>query len=192
MIDNHGGTLSCGSISSPSFSYTLPPGDYLASGSGGVITNDDDDRTFKVWQTRIVSSTTAMTPEVASSSPAASTRSWRSWAGIGSHNIERTRDHDRHGHRAVIVDIAGRSDVQPPCWTNPDTGEPGMILQWAEHADVNATWATELGGEAWPIVVTEVDGHTLVIENIHGANVLDQDVLDSIRFLDALPSPPTS
>ena len=70
-----------------------------------------------------------------------------------------------------------------------------MILQWAAHVDVYEKWATEIGSAPWPIVITEVDGHTLVFEDIKtegGANVLDQSVLDSIRFLDALPSPPTS
>ena len=49
-----------------------------------------------------------------------------------------------------------------------------------------------IGGTPWPIVVTEVGGHTLVFEDIKGANTLDQSVLDSIRFLDALPTPPAS
>jgi hypothetical protein len=31
-----------------------------------------------------------------------------------------------------------------------------------------------------------------VFENIKGGNTLDQSVLDSIRFLDELPTPPAS
>ena len=99
------------------------------------------------------------------------------------------------GHRAVIVDIAGKADVPPPCWTNPDTGETNLILQWGQHADIYWKWATEIGSGPWPIVVTEVDGHTIVIENAiaqGGGYVVDQSVLDSIRFLDALPTPPAS
>ena len=43
---------------------------------------------------------------------------------------------------------------------------------------------TPIGGTPWPIVITEVGGHTLVFENLKGANTLDQSVLDSVRFLD--------
>ena len=87
--------------------------------------------------------------------------------------------------------MGGKADVPRPCWTNPDNGETNMILQWT-----NTPTLAEVGdghrGPPWPIVVTEVDGHTLVFEDIKGANTLDQSVLDSIRFLDALPTPPTS
>ena len=43
-----------------------------------------------------------------------------------------------------------------------------MILQWTQHADLGARWATGIGGTSWPIVITEVNGHTLVFEDLKG------------------------
>ena len=59
-----------------------------------------------------------------------------------------------------------------------------MILQWTQHADVGAKWATDIGADAVADRHHRGGGHTLVIEDIKGANTLDQSVLDSIHFLD--------
>ena len=48
------------------------------------------------------------------------------------------------GHRAVIVDIAGK-DVAKPCWTNSDNGETNLVLPWTQHADPGWKWAGDIG-----------------------------------------------
>jgi hypothetical protein len=191
--DNHGGPLVSANFD-PTFSFTLPAGTWIGGGgSNGVMTADKSDATFKVWQDPDgfidycndalgrVELQRGIDPFLAFLAGPTS--------GL---TVSNQRETTIDGHRAVIVDIVGKSDVPPPCWTNPDTGEKNMILQWTQHADLGARWATGIGGTSWPIVITEVNGHTLVFEDLKGANTLDQSVLDSVRFLTALPTPPTS
>jgi hypothetical protein len=189
--DNHGGSL-VSTRFEPFFSFTLPAGTWIGGGGNGVITADSGDATFKVWQdpdgfndfcdhtkgTQVLER--GIDPFLAFLRGPSS--------GL---NVTNERETTIDGHRAVIVDIAGK-DVAKPCWTNPDNGETNMILQWSQHADPGWNWATDVGGSSWPIAITEVGGHTLVFEDIKGANTFDQSVLDSVRFLDALPNPPTS
>ena len=106
-------------------------------------------------------------------------------------SVSNERETTVGGHRAVIVDMAGKV-VPRPCWTNPDNGETNLVLQWTQHADPGWKWAGSIGFPPYPIVITEVTRHTLVFEDIEGANTLYQSVLDSVRFLDALPTPPTT
>ena len=189
--DNHGGPLVSANFE-PIFSFTLPEAVWLGGGGAGVITVDHDDATFKVWQdpdgfndycddtlgTKVLER--GIDPFLTF---------LREDSGL---DVSNERETTIDGRRAVIVDIAGKADVPRPCWTNPDNGETNMILQWTQHADPSWKWATGIGSASWPIVITEVDGRTLVIEDVRGANTLDQSVLDSIHFLDALPTPPAS
>ena len=189
--DSHGGALIAANFD-PMFSFTLPEGVWLGGGGAGVITADDGDATFKVWQDPDGFNdycNDAMGRKVLERGIDPFLTFIREDSGL---TIANERETTIDGHRAVIFDVGGKADVPRPCWTNPDNGDTNMILQWSEHADVNAKWATDIGAAPWPIVVTEVNGHTLVIEDVKGANTLDQSVLDSIRFLDALPTPPTS
>ena len=178
----------------PFIAFRLPVADWLGGGSAGVMTSDHADSTFKVWQDPDGFNdycNHALGRKELEPGIDPFLRFLREDSGMTVSNERETRI---DGHRAVIVDVGGKTDVQPPCWTNPDTTESGLILQWAERADVNAKWATEIGSGAWPIIITEMDRHTLVFENVRtegGVNILDQSVLDSIRFLDALPTPPT-
>jgi hypothetical protein len=189
--DSRGGPLVAAGFE-PFFSFTLPSGDWLGGGGAGVMTADYKDATFKVWQDPDGFNdycNDAMGTKVLQRGIDPFLTFLREDSGL---EISNQRETTIDGHRAVIVDIVGKPDTQPPCWTNPDNGETNMILQWTQHADVGWKWATGIGGTSWPIVITEVDGHTLVFEDIKGSNELDQTVLDSIRFLKALPAPPTS
>jgi hypothetical protein len=191
--DSRGGPLVSANFD-PVISYTLPAGTWLGGGGNGVVTVDKTDATFKVWQD----------PD-GFNDPCDDTKGTKvlergvdpfleflrgPQSGL---TLSNERETTVDGHRAVVVDIIGRADVPRPCWTNPDSNETNMILQWTQHADPGWNWATDLAGPTpWPIVITEVNGHTLVFENVKGANTLDQTVLDSVRFLDALPTPPAS
>jgi hypothetical protein len=190
--DSHGGPLVAANFD-PIVSFTLPEGTWLGGGGRGVFTADKSDATFKVWQdpdgfNDYCSDALGTTALERGIDPfLAFLKGPQSGLSV-SNQREITVD----GHRAVVFDMGAKPGVKPPCWTNPDSGETNMILQWSEHADIGSRWATEIGAAPWPIVVTEVGGHTIVIEDVKGANALDQSVLDSIRFLDALPTPPTS
>lgn len=192
--DNHGGPLVAANFE-PFIAWTLPEADWLGGGSAGVVISDRADATFKVWQDPDGFNdycNDAMGRKVLERGIDPFLQFLRQDSGM---TVSNERETTVDGHRAVIVDIGGKTDVQPPCWTNADTGESGMILQWAEHADVYAKWATEIGSAPWPVVVTEVGGHTIVFEAVKAdgaAWVLDQETIDSVRFLDTLPTPPTS
>lgn len=191
--DSHGGPLVSANFD-PVVAFTLPAGTWIGGGGNGVITADAGPATFKVWQDPdgfndpcddakgTVVLDRGIDPFLAF------LRGPKSGLTV-SNQRETTVD----GHRAVIVDIVGKAGPPKPCWTNPDTGETNMILQWTQHADAGWKWATDLAGTTpWPIVITEVNGHTIVFEDISSGTTLDQSVLDSVRFLDALPTPPTS
>lgn len=187
--DNRGGPVVQANFD-PIFSFTLPAGVWLGGGGNGVITADADPATFKVWQDPdgfkdFCDHTQGTTVLERGIDPFLAYL--RESSGL---TVSNQREATVDGRRAVVVDIGGRSDVARPCWTNPDNGESSMILQWSQHADPSARWATEIGSSPWPIVITEVDGHTLVFEAVTGANTLDQATLDSVRFLDALPTAP--
>jgi hypothetical protein len=192
--DSHGGPVVSAGFE-PFFSFTLPTGDWLGGGSAGMMSADRTEATFKVWQDPVGFNdfcNDALGRKVLERGINPFLQVLREDSGL---TVSNERETTIDGRRAVIVDIGGKPDVQPPCWTNPDTGESGMILQWAEHADVYAKWATEIGSAPWPIVITEVDGHTIVFEAVRADGtswVLDQETIDSVRFLDELPTPPTS
>jgi hypothetical protein len=99
------------------------------------------------------------------------------------------------GRRAVEVEIRLGDDIQQPC--DPLDGNEADrrgILLWASHAADGTFWNGTFGDQ-WSLVVTEVDGTTLLMEIARQDGTtwpVDRDVLDSIRFLDALPTPPAS
>ena len=191
--DSHGGPLVSANFD-PIFSFTLPDGTWLGGGGNGVITADTSggEATFKVWQdpdgfNDFCDETKGTVVLQRGIDPFLQFLRSPASGVIVSNERETTLD----GHRAVVFDMAGK-DVAKPCWTNPDNGETNLVLQWTQHADPGWKWAGDIGFPPYPIVVTEVGGHTLVFENIKGVNTLDQSVLDSVRFLDALPTPPAS
>lgn len=189
--DSYGGPLVSANFD-PMFSFTLPEGTWLGGGGNGVITANKSDADFIVWQdpdgfNDFCDDTKGTVVLERGIDPFLAFLRGPS-SGV---NVSNERETTVDGHRAVIVDMAGK-DVPRPCWTNPDNGETNLVLQWTQHADPGWKWAGDIGFPPYPIVITEVGGHTLVFENIKGANTLDQSVLDSLRFLDALPTPPTS
>jgi hypothetical protein len=192
--DSHGGPLVYANFE-PLIALTLPLETFISGGGMGVTFSDHDDYGIKIWQDPDGYNdycNAALGRKVLERGIDPFLRYLREESGLA---ISNERETTVDGHRALIVDIGGRADVPPPCWTNPDNGEANLILQWGQHADPSWNWATEIGSKPWPIVVTEVGGHTIVIENVitkDGAYAVDQSVLDSIRFLDALPTAPTS
>ena len=99
------------------------------------------------------------------------------------------------GHRAVDIAFQLGKSLTEPCWDlDGDPANKTGVLEWVPQAEPNPDffWNGELGG-AGLAIVTEVDGVTIVFESVNvttGPASADREVLDTIRFLDALPEPP--
>ena len=104
---------------------------------------------------------------------------------------ERTLD----GHRAVEVEVRLGDHIGQPCAPfDGNVADRRGILLWASHAAVDASWNGAFGDQ-WSLVVTEVDGATILIEIVRQDGTawpIDRSVFDSIRFMEALPEPPAS
>lgn len=99
------------------------------------------------------------------------------------------------GHRAVQVEIRLGDDIAQPCapFDGNEADRRGILL-WASHAAGGHFWNGTFGDQ-WSLVVTEVDGATILMEIVRqdGATwPIDRSVVDSIRFVDTLPTPPAS
>jgi hypothetical protein len=102
------------------------------------------------------------------------------------------------GHRAVEVRFQLGADFSEPCWDfdGDPTNKRGVLL-WIPAAERNlqAFWNGELDTQGIA-TVTEVDGVAYVFEAVNvkpGEDLTsDREVLDTVRFLDALPTPPPS
>jgi hypothetical protein len=99
------------------------------------------------------------------------------------------------GHRAVEVEIRLGDELEQPCapLDGNDADRRGILL-WAPHAAEGAFW-NGVFGDQWSLVVTEVDGTTFLMEIVRQDGStwpVDRPVVDSIRFLDELPTPPAS
>jgi hypothetical protein len=99
------------------------------------------------------------------------------------------------GRRAVEVEIRLGDAIEGPCAPlDGNESDRRGILLWAPHADQGAFW-NGVAGDQWSLVVTEVDGATFLMEVVRQDGTtwpVDRDVLESIRFLDALPTAPAS
>jgi hypothetical protein len=102
------------------------------------------------------------------------------------------------GHRAVRVDFQLGANLAEPCWDfDGDPANKSGVLLWIPGAESNqdAFWNGELDTPG-TIVVTEVDGVTLAFESVlvepGGGFSTDVGLLDTVRFLDALPEPPSN
>jgi hypothetical protein len=101
------------------------------------------------------------------------------------------------GHRAVQVDFRLGEALSAPCWDfdgNPNdrTG----VLTWVPEAesDPNFFWNGQIDSPG-QLIVTEVDGATLAFEalTVDGdALTATRDILETVRFVDELPTPPPS
>jgi hypothetical protein len=102
------------------------------------------------------------------------------------------------GHRAVEVVFQLGADLSEPCWDfDGDPSNRSGVLLWIPQSERNfeAFWNGELDTQGIA-TVTEVDGVTLVFEAVDskpGEDLTsDREILDTVRFLDALPTPPPS
>jgi hypothetical protein len=99
------------------------------------------------------------------------------------------------GHRAVAIDFRLGQDIKAPCWTfDGNADNRNGVLLWMPSAIPEGFWNGLIDTDGF-IVVTEVDGHTLAFEAGYmsqGAWKLDRGSVDTVRFLEELPEPPTN
>lgn len=99
------------------------------------------------------------------------------------------------GNRAVEVRYGIGESLTAPCHdfdgnTNDKTG----VLTWMPHAASGGFWNGRID-DIGMVVVTEVDGVTLVLEPVVPSGDtwdIDREVLETVRFLDELPVAPAS
>ena len=109
-------------------------------------------------------------------------------------NVVRREEYELDGHRAVELEFTTGADITPPCWTfdgNPD--DLRGVLTWVTGASPSDWfWNSEIKGRG-QLVVTEVEGATLAFEFLSeqaGLFKVDRETLDTVRFLDTLPTAP--
>ncbi len=103
--------------------------------------------------------------------------------------VTRREETQLDGQPAVEIEFTVSDAIVAPCW---DGGVLTYIPQ--AQADQAGHWAAAIDSTKI-LVVTEVDGATLVVESTvieDGLTQADRATLDSIRFLDVLPTPPAS
>lgn len=109
--------------------------------------------------------------------------------------VTRREEYELDGHRAVEIDIVIGGGLEEPCWTfDGDSGNRRGVLTWVpQGAPQGSFWNDQIGGRD-TLVVTEVDGATLMFEWLTSAHsdtfAVDRETLDTVRFLDALPEAP--
>ena len=187
-------------IFDPYLTFTLPPADYLGRGlSSGyelVVDSVDGQRTFKVWKDLdgfvdpCDRSRGRLGLEPGMDAFLEYLRTDPRFT------ITKETEFQIDGHRAVEVLFQLGKDISAPCWDfDGDPANKTGVLLWIPRDDPNldAFWNGEIDTPGI-VTVTEVDGVTLAFEAV---NVLPNDdltsdraVLDTVRFVDALPSPP--
>jgi hypothetical protein len=184
----------------PYLTFTLPPATYRGAGLGGrdevVIDRADGRMSFKVWR------------DLDGFVDPCDRSAGRLDLGPGMDaflaylrddprfTVTEEQEFQIDGHRAVQVDFQLGANIAEPCWDfDGDPSNKTGVLLWVPGAEGSpeAFWNGELDTPG-TIVVTEVDGATLAFEAVlvgeDGSFTTDREVLDTVRFLDALPEPP--
>ena len=167
----------------PFFEFTLPAGTYRGYGNmhDAVRLDGSDGSTFKAWkdidgfvdpcddQKGRIDLEPGVDPFVAYLS---------SSDGL---TVTDTKDTTIDGHPAIQVELTTKAGLDPA-----GCADGGVLI------GVPNRWTSgdvALGiGETDTFIVTEVDGATIVFEVLDGSGAVLQDVVDSIRFIDALPT----
>ena len=167
----------------PFFEFTLPAGTYRGRGNlhDAISIDGTDGSTFKAWKDvdgfvdACDDSKGRLDLDPGIDPFLAHLASSRGLAVGGT--TETTID----GHRAVKVDLTTKSGLDPAgCFD-------GGVLQWVPHAWDAGEYHLGIG-QRDTVLVTDVDGATIVFEILDGSGAVPQAVVDSIRFIDALPS----
>jgi hypothetical protein len=182
----------------PVLSFTLPAGTYSGRGHSELetIVIDRADASYKVWKDPVgfkdpcdlIAGRSLLEPGMDAFVEYLTTDPRFTVTGRQEYEID--------GHPAVEVAFTIGADLEAPC--HDFDGDPANkvgVLTWVPRGARGSTfWNDQIGGRDI-LVVTEVDGVALAFEFV----VVDGDdwrvdraTLDTVRFLDALPTPPPS
>jgi hypothetical protein len=185
----------------PYVTFTLPSATYRGRGLGGfdelVIDRADDGMSFKIWRD-LDGFVDPCDRSKGRLDIAPGMDAFLAYLRDDPRfTVTEEQEFEIDGHRAVRVDFQLGADLTEPCWDfdGDPTNKSGVLL-WIPGADPNqdAFWNGELDTPG-TIVVTEVAGATLAFESVlvepNGDFSTDFDLLDTVRFFDTLPEPPT-
>jgi hypothetical protein len=110
--------------------------------------------------------------------------------------VTATQDLTIDGHRAVALTFRIGDDLKAPCWTfDGNKDDRTGVLTWVQRSwPAEGFWNGTIASDGL-LVVTEVDGTSIVFEAADSpasGPVVLQDVLDTVRFTNTLPTPPAS
>jgi hypothetical protein len=184
----------------PYLTYALPISEWSGTEFSEIdtVVNDSGDRTFKVWKDLdgfvdpCDRSKGRLLIEPGMDAFLAYLREDPRFT------VTREAEYELDGHRAVEVEYRIGADITAPCWDlDGDPADKTGVLTYVPQANSfpEAFWNAPIDSLGL-LVVTEVDGATLVFESAivepDGSAVVDREVLDTVRFHDALPEAPAS
>lgn len=179
----------------PILSFTLPDGRYTARGYGELdnIVIDASDYTFKVWKDLdgftdpcdLAKGRLLVDPGM---------DAFLAYLiGDSRFTVVRQDDMTMDGQRAVEIEFRIGDNLTAPCWTlDGNANDRSGVLTWVPRTAGGGFWNGKIGDRGL-LVVTEVDGATLTFEALRFAGEdfeVDRATLDTVRFLDTLPTPP--
>lgn len=199
LAESSGGGPGIAAVFEPYLAFTLPASDWIGWGLGGidevVIDRQDGSSTFKVWKDLDGFNDPCDIDKGRLDLPPGIDGFLGYLNGDPRFTVDSQEEFLIDGHRAVEVAFTIGKDIQAPCWDlDGDPANKTGVLQWATHASPDGFWNAEIDSPGL-VVVTEVGDATLVFEAASGSGdswSTDRATLESVRFLDAPPTPPAS
>lgn len=195
LAHSHGGGPGIFAAFSPFFTATLPPGEYVGRGvrETDTLVTETNTNTFKLWKD--------IDAFVDPCDIAAGRLDLEGMDQVVAYftedprfEVTRQQEFTIDGRRAVEITFDLGPNQTEPCWTfDGNESDRSAILTYIPHAAQGGFWNGRIGDPGL-VVVTEVDGVSLVLEPLtfDFGIAVDRATLDTIRFLDALPTPPAS
>jgi hypothetical protein len=179
----------------PYLQFTLPTGTYLAGGQTDTVLIDAPELGFKLWKDLdgfadpcdIDAGRLDLEPGM---------DGFLAYlTGDPRFTVTSQEEFLIDGQRAVEVLFTIGASITAPCWAfDGNEADKTGVLTWVPHAATGGFWNAPIDSDGM-LVVTEYDGTALIFEPVKPSGstwVIDRDVLATVRFLDALPSPPAS
>ncbi len=192
--DSHGGP---GIVANflPYVQLTLPAATYLAGGETDTILIDAPNLSFKLWKD-LDGFVDPCDIEAGRLDLEPGMDAFLAYLnGDPRFTVTSQDEFEIDGHRAVEVQYKIGESVTPPCWDfDGNEADKTGVLTWIPRAASGGFWNGRINDQGM-VVVTEVDGAALIFEPVKPSGstwVIDRDVLETVRFLDALPTPPAS
>lgn len=193
-VDSHGGPGILTTFQ-PFVQLTLPAGTYLGEGQTDTVLIDAPNSGFKVWKDLDGFADPCDIDAGRLDLDAGMDAFLAYLTGDPRFTVTSQDEFQIDGNRAVEVLFRVGESITPPCWDfDGDPSDKTGVLTWVPRASNGGFWNAPIDSEGM-LVVTEVDGTALVFEPVilsGGDWVIDRAVLETVRFLDALPAPPAS